>query len=155
MQRFSRKSLLLAGPTWTVVVLRNIKLVLSPNLSKLFNRWKDEGEMLLKSMELFNCVPGDEHSYLSQYWPINLLSDSKLFEYIINQKVAEHLRRKNLLSDNQYGFRPAKHTVDVLTVIIPIIREALDKRPLTTEAVAETLQLWNSCQSSLNYQVLP
>lgn len=112
-----------------MVVLRNIK----PYLAKLFNHCLKErcfSNPWNFSTRCSVVKNGGERSYLSQYRSINLLSVSKLFEYIINKKVAEHFRRNNLLRDNQYGFEPAKPTVYVWTVIIPIISEAPERKPI-------------------------
>lgn len=47
---------------------------------------------------------------------------------MINKKVIEHLNRHNLLSDNRYGFNPARSTTHVLSVITHRIGEALDNK---------------------------
>lgn len=57
---------------------------------------------------------------------------NKLSESIIIKNVLEHLNRNNLLSDNQYGFRPASSSDVVLTVITHIISKTLDNKFLKT-----------------------
>lgn len=47
-------------------------------------------------------------SSVSQYWPISLLyMMSKFFEFVMNKKYANDLRKNKLLNDKQNGFRPA------------------------------------------------
>ena len=68
-----------------------------------------------------------ERSDPSKYRPISLLCIiSKIFESVLNRHVIKYLSKNNLLSDVQYGFRSARSTADVLTVITHRISEALD-----------------------------
>ena len=68
-----------------------------------------------------------ERSYASQYRQISLLIViSKVLKYILNVHILNHLSKNNLLADVQYGFRHARSTADVLTVISHRISEALD-----------------------------
>ena len=114
-----------------VVVLKHISPELSPILAKLFNRCIRAG--CFPTSWKFSVVcpvyknSGDRQSP-SQYRPISLLCIiSKIFESIINQQIMIHLSQTNLLSDVQYGFRSARSTADVLTVITDRISGALDK----------------------------
>ena len=113
-----------------VVVLKRISPELSPILAKLFNRCIRAG--CFPTSWKFSVVcpvyknSGDRQSP-SQYRPISLLCIiSKIFESIINQQIMIHLSKTNLLSDVQYGFRSARSTADVLTVITGRISGALD-----------------------------
>ena len=113
-----------------VIVLKHLSPELSPILAKLFNRCLKE--KCFPSLWKFSSVcPVFKNAGLrsspSQYRPISLLSVvSKLFEAVINQRLIKHLSDNELLSDVQYGFRSARSTADVLTVISHRISQALD-----------------------------
>ena len=114
-----------------VVVLKKLCPEISPILAKLFNKCLKE-ECFPMSWKLSHVCPvfknSGESSSPSQYRPISLLSViSKLFEAAINTAVLGHLAKNNLLSDQQYGFRPRRSTADILTVISHRISEALDR----------------------------
>ncbi|MEL7340328.1 MAG: reverse transcriptase family protein, partial [Bacteroidota bacterium] len=112
-----------------VVVLKHLNPELSPILAKLFNRCLKE--KCFPSVWKTSAVcpvfkNAGEKSNPAQYRPISLLSViSKLFESVINKRILDHLNRNNLLSDVQYGFRSARSTADVLTVITHRISEAM------------------------------
>ena len=114
-----------------VIVLKNLSPELSPILARLFNRCL-KLKCFPSSWKFSSVCPVFKNSGLrsspSQYRPISLLSImSKLLEAVINHRVTKHLSTHNLLSDFQYGFRSARSTADVLTVITHRISQALDK----------------------------
>ena len=41
---------------------------------------------------------------------------SKAFEYLVNNRIVDHLEKCGLISDFQYGFRSSQSTADLLTV---------------------------------------
>ena len=68
-------------------------------------------------------VPGfknvGERSKAKSYWPVILLSVvSKFFEKLVNSRIADHLRKCDLFSDFQYGFRPSQWTRDFIAVAL-------------------------------------
>ena len=42
---------------------------------------------------------------------------SKVFEKIVNNRISDHLEKRGLFSDFQYGFRFPRSTVDLLTIV--------------------------------------
>ena len=60
--------------------------------------------------------------------PISLLPIfAKIFESLINLAIVRHLVNAKLLSDRQYGFRQARSTADILTVVSERMYHTLDK----------------------------
>lgn len=101
-----------------VIVFTNIKLELSYIPAKLFRRSLRE-LFLPKSVESIKHIPSLQESVeissSSQYRFISLLTIiSTLFQHIINK----HLDNYNRLSEEQYIFRVAGSTADVLDTII-------------------------------------
>lgn len=48
-----------------------------------------------------------------------------------NKKIVNHLRKKNLQNNKQYGFRISRYIADVLTVTVRRINEALHNKSIT------------------------
>ena len=60
-----------------------------------------------------------ERSKAKSYCPVILLSVvSKFFEKLVNSRIADHLRKCDLFSDFQYGFRSSQWTRDFITVAL-------------------------------------
>ena len=56
---------------------------------------------------------------------------SKVFEKLVNNRIADHLDKCGLLSDFQYGFRSSESTADLPAVIFDRIARAFN-RPRAT-----------------------
>ena len=98
-----------------VVVLKNCEPELSYILAKLFNKcltFKNVGE----------------RSKAKNQRPVSLLSVvSKVFEKLVNNRIADHLEKCGLFSDFQYGFRSSRSTADLLTVVSDRIARAFNR----------------------------
>ena len=85
----------------------------------------------------------DKGSTAKNYRPISLFPISlfttplvsKAFEKLVNNRIAEHLEKCGLFSDFRYGFRFARSTVHLLTVVSDKIARDFNK-PRATRAVA-------------------
>ena len=60
---------------------------------------------------------------------------SKVFEKLVNNRIANHLEKCGLFSDFQYGFRSSRATAELLTVVSDRIARAFN-RSGATRAVA-------------------
>ena len=91
------------------MVLENFELELPYILSELFN-------MCLKE----SCFP--------DCWKVSsvVLYLSKVFEKLVNNRIVDCLEKYDLLSDFQYGFRSARSTADLLTVVSDRIARAFN-----------------------------
>ena len=59
-----------------------------------------------------------KRSPAKNYCPVSLLSvDSKIFEELLNKRIADHLEKCGLFSDFWCGYRPSRSTADLLTVV--------------------------------------
>ena len=68
--------------------------------------------------------------------PVSLLSVvSKVFEKLVNNRIVDHLEKRGIFSDFQYGFRSSRSTADLLTVVSDRIARAFN-RSGATRAVA-------------------
>ena len=52
------------------------------------------------------------------YYSVSLLSVvSKVFQKLVNNRMVDHLEKRGLFSDFQYGFGTSQSNVDLLTVV--------------------------------------
>ena len=118
-----------------VVVLKNCELELPYILAELFNKclkkscfpdcWK-----VSSVVPVFKNV--GERSTAKNYRPVSLLSVvSKVFEKLGNNRIVDHLEKRGLFSDFQYGFRSFRSTADLLTVVSDRIARAFNRSGAT------------------------
>lgn len=82
-----------------------------------------------------------ERSSPSQYCAIGHVSIINIFlEYIINQKIVDHLNKNNILSDRKYRHRFFRFTYDLLNVIAYKIIETLDNKFITRAMALDILK---------------
>ena len=88
------------------------------------------------------CKNVGERSTAKNYRPISLLSVvSKVFEKLVNNRIADHLEKCGLFSDLQYGFRSSQSTADLLKVASDRIARAFNRSGATRGLL--TYVLWN------------
>ena len=122
-----------------VVVLKNYEPELSYILAELFNMCLKEScspdcWKVSLMVPVFKNV--GERSTDKSYRPVSLLSVvNKIFEKLVNNRIADHLEKCGLFSDFQYGFRSSRSTADLLTVVSDRIARGFN-RSGTTGAVA-------------------
>ena len=114
-----------------VVVLKNCEPELSYILAKLFNNCLKESYFpdcwkVHLVVPVFKNV--GERSTAKNYRPVSLLSVViKVFEKLVNNRIVDHLEKRGLFSDFQYGFRSSRSTADLLTVVSDRIARAFNR----------------------------
>ena len=92
-----------------VVVLKNCEPELSFILAELFNKCLNEScfpDCCKVSLVVPVFKNVGERSTTKHYRPVSLLSViSKFFERLVNNRIVDHLKKRDLFSDFQYGFR--------------------------------------------------
>ena len=92
-----------------VVVLKSCEPGLSYILAELFNKCLKEAcfpdcWMVLLVVPVFKYV--GKRSTAKSHCPVSLLSVvSKVFKKLVNNRIVDHLEKRGLFSDFQYGFR--------------------------------------------------
>ena len=67
------------------------------------------------------CLP-------QNYRPIAIVSLlSKIMEFSINLQIVKYLKKNRILSDNQYGFRRCRSTGDLLTYVMHVWTNTIEK----------------------------
>ena len=130
----------ISGPGCILVVVpKNCEPELSYILAELFNKCLKES-CFPDCWEVSFVVPVfknvGERSTAKNYRPVSFFSvDSKVFEKLVNNRIVDHLEKRGLFSDFQYGFRSSRSTADLLIVVSDRIARAFN-RSGATRAVA-------------------
>ena len=110
-------------------VLHHCATEIAPILTVIFTQSLDTGEVPSDWLRA-NVIPifkkGDKHN-ASNYRPISLTSICcKVMEHILCHSIMKHLEENQILSNFQYGFRPA-HSCEVqLLTLVEEIHHSLD-----------------------------
>ena len=76
--------------------------------------------------------PGKDARCPSNYRPISLLSNvSKIFEKIVKKRIEDHLERRQILPNKQYGFRQEHSCIHQVKRVINIIKNNKERRKST------------------------
>lgn len=82
----------------------------------------------------------------SSFRPICLLDvEGKLYEHLLLERLNSELERTGGLSENQFGFRKGRKTLDAIDKVLNIARQAAEKREL---CVVITLDIQNAFNSA-------
>lgn len=82
---------------------------------------------IFKNAVVVPIYKGGGEEAVSNYRPISLLSTiSKIIEKVINIRLTSFLENKQLLADNQYGFRSGRNTEDAVVNLSQTVTKALD-----------------------------
>ena len=86
-----------------------------------------------------------ERSTTKNHHPVSLISVvSKVFEKIVNNRIADHLEKCGLFSDFQYGFRSSRSTADLLTVVSDRIARAFNRSGATRAVTLDISKTFDS-----------
>ena len=73
-----------------------------------------------------------ERSTSKNYFPVSILSVvTKVFGKLVNNRIVNHLEKRGLFSDFQYGFRSSRSTADLLTLVSDRIARACNRSGAT------------------------
>ncbi|KAI5745079.1 hypothetical protein M8J76_008121 [Diaphorina citri] len=120
------------GPDGIPGVLLKETILAEPNLFlKIFNNIMGRGEFP-KSWKRARVVllekPKKNREDQLSYRPICLLDTlGKVYEGILNHRLNIELEEKNILSDNQFGFRKKKSTVHAIQAVVALAKEEMNK----------------------------
>jgi hypothetical protein len=121
-----------SAPGWDNIPTKFLKhacTVVAPLISHLANQCFEKGVIPapLKQSIVTPVQKSGEKDDVSNYRPISVLTAiSKVIEKIINNRLVAYLN-KNILSDNQFGFRQSRSTEDAILTLTSIIIDKIDK----------------------------
>ena len=105
-------------------------------------------------MKIAKIVPiykSGDSSDMNNYRPISLLSTfSKILEKIVAQRLSKFLEENNILSNNQFGFRPGHSTVHAMTHLLNFVSEALNAKKHAVLIFCDLRKAFDTC----NFDIL-
>ena len=101
-------------------LIKHIHLEIAKPLTLILNQMINSGifPSELKTSKVTPLYQANEKDLFSNYRPISLLpSISKIFEYVIFDQISTYLTANDILSSEQYGFRP-RHSTELAALNI-------------------------------------
>jgi len=110
----------------------------------------------LKVADVKPLFKNGDKSIMSNYRPISMLSNfSKIFEKIIKARLIEFLEKNNLLSKNQYGFRPGLSTENALYKVTQFLYSNLDKSNKSLAIFLDIAKAFDTVNHQILFNILP
>ena len=112
-----------------VSLIKQSAKIICPVLVKLYNKCMSVGDFpeIFKIGKITPIFKKGNAELLENYRPISILPIfGKIFEKIIYKRLYSFLTAKNVLSNNQYGFRKGRSTVNALHNSVKIIEDAMN-----------------------------
>ncbi len=114
-----------------VSVLKSVVDIISPILSCLINHSINSCSFpdALKSAKITPVFKSGDKTKIINYRPISLLSTfSKIYEKVFSNRLLDYINVKNILHDNQFGFRKNRSTQLALISFVDIVSAALENQ---------------------------
>ena len=117
-----------------ILPLKKVGNILSPVISHVITTSLMEGEFP-ERLKLAKVVPlhkGGSRTDITNYRPISLLSCfSKIFEKVMQARLVNHLKTRNILYESQYGFRAGHSCEHAILEAQNKIHRALENKQVT------------------------
>ncbi|PNF19496.1 hypothetical protein B7P43_G02324, partial [Cryptotermes secundus] len=126
---------------------------ISSPLTYLCNRMLTTGNfpLRLKFSEIKPIYKKGDKNDTSNYRPISLLTSiSKIFEKVIYNRMQQHIKKNNILANEQFGFRHARSTDDAAYYLINNILTALNNKEIVGGVFCDLHKAFDS----VNYDIL-
>jgi hypothetical protein len=141
------------------IVLKKCHDSLNVPLAVLFNKSFEEGTVP-KEWKLAAVVPvyknKGQRTDPQQYRPISLTSCvGKVMERLINDALLQHLTKKGLITNNQFGFRPGHSATDEVTLLLHELLTAVADRKSAMACFLDLAAAFDSVPHPAIFQKLP
>jgi hypothetical protein len=98
--------------------------------------------------------PGKPPHELTSYRPISLLTImSKLFEKLLLKRLKFIIEDKNLIPDNQFGFRTQHSTIDQVHRITNIIERSLEGKKVCSTLFLDVAQAFDKLSWNHTFRI--
>ena len=130
-----------------ISLLKSCNLELSSILTHLTNESLSSG-VFPDTLKIAKVIPvfksGDNRS-ITNYRPISVLSNiSKIFEKLVCTRLNKFLVDKQLLHDNQFGFRPKLSTCLALLQLVDELRRSIDEGNITVGVFVDLAKVFDT-----------
>ena len=113
------------------IALKHISNIVSPVICSIINNSLSNG-IFPNSLKIAKVVPiykQGNRANIINYRPISLLPIiSKILEKVVHKQIYSYLCKYNILSSDQFGFRPGKSTVNAMVNFMHYLYNSLDNR---------------------------
>lgn len=133
-------------------VLKSFKHLIAPPLTHIFNLCLSKGTFpnLLKKAVVSPVFKAGDKANVTNYRPIAVLTGlSKILEKIINSRLIKYLENNNLLSEQQFGFRPKRSTNQAVHKLTNLICSNLDNSMITIGIFLDLAKAFDTISCSL------
>lgn len=110
--------------------LKVIASDISEHLTYLFNKIFDSGicPSAFKVAVIKPLFKGGDKTNVSNYRPISIMTNlTKIFEKLLKSRMANYIKKYNLISERQFGFQENKCTQDAISHLVSKIYKFLDE----------------------------
>lgn len=111
-------------------IKKGIKFLIKP-LTHIFNLCLSSGRFpnVLKHSIVIPVFKSGERDIVTNYRPISLLPTvAKILEKIINSRLTSYLEKNKIISENQFGFRKNKSTIDAVENFVNNVAGNVDRK---------------------------
>jgi len=137
---------------WSNLILKLCGSQISKLITYMYNKswtcgiWPNP----LKYAIIKLCFKKGDNSQVSNYRPISLLTDfSKVFELFVFHRLKYHLVNKNILANEQFGFRDNVSTESAILKIIKLIFSARNNKEYITGLFFDLTKAFDSVSHEL------
>jgi hypothetical protein len=110
----------------------------------------------LKIADIKPIFKSGDKTNMNNYRPISMLSNySKIFEKIIKARLISFLEKNQLLSKNQFGFRPGLSTDNALYKVTQFLYSALDNSKKSLAIFLDIAKAFDTVDHDILLNVLP
>ena len=110
----------------------------------------------LKSATVIPIPKQGDLSQVQNYRPISLLPiPGKIIERVVHQQVSFHLEERQLITNQQYGFRKGRSTIQATTNLLNHINVNLNNRKVTLALYIDFKKAFDCLQYSVLLEKLP
>lgn len=122
----------------TVEVIKSVKSLLIPPLTKIFNRILEQGTFpsVLKVSKLVPIFKTGDPLVLGNYRPIACVPIlSKVFESLLKIRLTTYFEENSLFSSRQFGFRSGRSTVDAVLELTEFVIDSMEHGSFATASM--------------------
>ena len=135
--------------------IRFVKLsakIISPYLSKLYNKCVEYGVFpeSLKFAEVIPIYKSGKKNNINNYRPISLLSPfSKIFEFLVCERLKKFFLLNEVLHEKQYGFRENSTTELTVNQVVDELTEASEKKLINCSVFLDLAKAFNTVNHNI------
>jgi len=114
-----------------IFIYKHFSDLISPIISQLFNLSLETGVFptVLKAATIIPIHKSGDTTCVNNFRPISMLPIlAKIFEKLMLKRLLSFIKRKNLIADNQFGFRKNSSTADALLEFLNVASNSLSSK---------------------------